>query len=250
MLRIKLPFMKKYKDIPRQYNDLKNLKYNNIGKNSSSLNKKLRRGFGRFLFSLFLILLLFVAREADIPGSQKIRDNMRYLLTTEWNFQPVWDDTVRAAGQLVNWDNPLFNQWPGPAVEVSGENINYNKIWVPVSGSVVQEFGWKKDSMDGMKRFHPGINIQAGPEAVVHAAMDGEAVCISSNERFGKYIMLKHEGSNNYTLYAGVCNIILGKGQWVTKGQKIAGVDENGILHFELRKNGELVNPLPLMTEN
>ncbi len=84
------------------------------------------------------------------------------------------------------------------------------------------------------------------------AANDGIVVtAIWSNTGYGNYLIVDH-GGNQLTLY-GHCNSLnVAKGAVVTKGQQIATVGSTGNstgphLHFEIRINGEMIDPEPLL---
>ncbi|MTI84805.1 MAG: M23 family peptidase [Firmicutes bacterium] len=208
--------------------------------------KKGRRGLvTRTVVTVCLLALILAVREAPLPVGQQARETVRYLLTAEWNFEPLMQGAVRVASQIVNWDNPMFHNWPnaGPVQPVVAEGM-----WVPVSGKVVCEFGWSENPIDGLKRFHPGVDIQAEQGTPVRAVMDGQVVLVQEDTRLGKYILINH-GGGCYTMYAGLQNILVNKGKWVSAGEEIGEVGvksdvPQGGLHFEMREKDDLVNPL------
>lgn len=217
-------------------------------------SRRNKRGLAaRITVALVLLLVLVAAREVQLPAGQQVRDNVRHLLTAEWDFRPLMDGAVRVAGQVLNWDNPTFHTWPnpGPTVPVGGENISSGEYLLPVSGTVVREYGWNDDPLDGLKRFYPGVYIDAKPGTPVRAVMYGQIVKVDSDKALGDYVLIDH-GGEIFSMYAGLQNIIVKVGQWVWAGQDIAEVGEvtseegaaAGGLHFELRENGELVDPL------
>lgn len=215
-----------------------------------STKKSWRRLVARTMVTLLILVILLAIREIQLPVGQQVRNSMRYLLTTEWNFEPLLQGAVRVASQIVNWGNPTFNEWPGagPSSPVSSKSMLSEELWVPVSGKVIREFGWSEDPLDGLKRFHPGVDIKAEPGTPVRAVMDGQVVKVDKDARLGEYILLSH-GDGCYSMYAGLRNISPKEGQWVLAGQEIAEVGENGdvpggSLHFELREKNELVDPL------
>jgi murein DD-endopeptidase MepM/ murein hydrolase activator NlpD len=248
MLRIKWPRRKKKIDEISNYNDNWSNYYGAYypGTRRRPAGKKGRRGvFIRTVITVLLLAVLLFIKEVPLPAGQQVRETVRYLLTAEWNFEPVFQSAVRVASQIANWDNPMFNNWPstGPAQPVVAEGL-----WVPVSGTVVREFGWSQDPIDGMERFHPGIDIQARPGTPVRAVMEGQVARVDEDTRLGMYILLNH-GGGCYTLYAGLVNTLPEEGEWVSAGQEIGEVGEKsdvpqGGLHFEMRERDELVDPL------
>lgn len=253
MFRIKWPRKNKNNGNPDNYSDNWSDYYQSYYPNTNRkpVGRKGRRSIlARTAVTVLLLVILLAVREMQFPIGRQVRDNVRYLLTAEWNFEPLLQGAVRVASQIVNWDNPVFNSWPnaGPARPVIGDNMVSEGFWVPVSGKVVREFGWSKDPLDGLERFHPGVDIQARPGTPVRAVMDGQVIKVGKDTLLGEYILLKHR-EGNYTMYAGLKSISLKSGQWVTAGQEIGAVGEHsdvprGGVHFEMRENNELVNPL------
>lgn len=207
-----------------------------------------RNRFIRISAVLAILAVLFVARQVPHPVGEQARENLRYLLTAEWNFQPLLDKSVQLAAQMVNWDDPLLHGTPGTGLEpVAGPELSDNSLHVPVSGQVVQRYGWVQSPVDGLERFHSGIDISAPPGEAVAAAGDGRVEKVSEDVVLGKLILISH-GEGSYTLYGGVTDITVQEGQDVRAGQVIALVGEGevpgGGLHFEVRENGKLVDPL------
>lgn len=211
-----------------------------------------RNRFFRLTAVLVILAVLLVARQVPHPLTEQARENLRYLLTAEWDFQPLLDKSVQLAAQMVNWDNPLLHGTPGTTgIEpVSGGGLSGDVLSIPVSGRVVQEYGWVQSPLDGLERFHSGIDIEAAPGEPVAAALDGRVERVAEDTVLGKYILLDH-GGGNYTLYGGVKDVTVEEGQEVRAGQVMALVGDGevpgGGLHFEVRENGKLVDPLELL---
>lgn|GEM_PF-357746 len=218
------------------------------GKTSFSGQRRGRNRLIRISAVLAVLAVLFMARQVPYPVGEQVRENLRYLLTAEWNFQPLLDKSVQLAAQMVNWDNPLLHGTPGTDLEpVAGPGLSNNSLSVPVSGQVVQRYGWVQSPVDGLERFHPGIDISAPPGEAVAAAGDGRVEKVSEDAMLGSFILINH-GEGSYTLYGRVTDIAVEEGQDVRTGQVIALVGEGevpgGGLHFEVRENGKLVDPL------
>jgi len=218
------------------------------GKTPSYRQRGGRNRFFRISAVLVVLAVLFVARQVPYPVGDQVRDNLRYLLTAEWNFQPLLDKSVQLAAQMVNWDNPVLHGTPGTGLEpVAGPGLSNDGLSVPVSGQVVQQYGWVQSPVDGLERFHSGIDISAPPGEAVAAANDGWVEKVSEDTVLGRYILISH-GEGSYTLYGGVTDITVEEGQDVRAGQVIAQVGDGevpgGGLHFEVRENGQFVDPL------
>ena len=179
-----------------------------------------RKTMRRAGIALAILLVLLAVRELPYPAGQQVRDNLRYLLTAEWNFQPVVQKVVQIGLQMVNVDAPFYNHVPrdnyapvsGPA---GGEGIP-----VPVSGKVVRGFGLSQDPTDGLEKFHHGIDIQADRGTEVKAVLPGKVARTGQDPLLGPYILLDH-GEGTKSLYAGLDPVTIPLEQEVAAGEVI-----------------------------
>ena len=100
------------------------------------------------------------------------------------------------------------------------------------------------------KQKNQGIDIEVTPGTPVLAASSGTVALITDNtQNFGKIILIRHQ-NNLISIYGRVAKVLVKKNQIVTKGQKIGSMSEKtndgrnrSILHFELRRGTQSVNP-------
>jgi lipoprotein NlpD len=114
-------------------------------------------------------------------------------------------------------------------------------VW-PVHGDVVRKFG-----ASGNK----GIDIEGKVGQPVKAAASGKVVYAGSGLRsYGRMIIVKH-GNDYLTAYAYNEKLLVKEGDTVKQGATIAdmGTGPSGTpsLHFEVRKSGAAVDPMPLL---
>ena len=100
----------------------------------------------------------------------------------------------------------------------------------------------------GKKTVHGGIDIVAKEGTPVMAAGDGTVVSVADKDGWGKLIIIQH-GEEFDTYYAHLSKFAVTEKQRVKSGQIIGYVGNTGYstgphLHFEVRQNGERVNPL------
>lgn len=90
-----------------------------------------------------------------------------------------------------------------------------------------------------------GIDISAAAGTPVKAAQAGTVAAITRDTDQVPILVLRHEG-NLLTVYAGIDNISVSKGDTVSRGQTIAAVRaaENAALHFQVRKGTASVDPM------
>ena len=97
--------------------------------------------------------------------------------------------------------------------------------------------------------YHGGVDFRCPTGTEVHAADSGTVIIAKSlTYSYGKYIVIDH-GNGLSTLYAHNSSLLVSVGQTVTKGQLIAYSGSTGNstgphCHFEVRLNGNRVNPL------
>ncbi len=110
-------------------------------------------------------------------------------------------------------------------------------------------FGWRTHPIYHTPMFHDGVDLSAEVNTKIYATMSGKIEEIEySNRGYGNKIIIK----NTYgyeTLYAHLKTIGVKKGQYVKKGQLIGTVGDTGTstgyhLHYEVRKNNKLQDPL------
>ena len=127
--------------------------------------------------------------------------------------------------------------YPSPAVAALA--------W-PLTGPITGRFGRR-----GQRSRHTGLDIDAEHGAAIRAAASGRVVKAGSSGRYGKMVLLEH-GNDLQTLYAHASRLLVRKGQWVEAGDRIAEVGSTGNargthLHFEVRYDGNTVDPLPYL---
>lgn len=131
----------------------------------------------------------------------------------------------------------------------SVDAIKDNMLWpVPSSKNVSSLYGNSFESSSKITKLHSGIDI-AGPIGTsVIAAQDGIVIEAGYFESYGKYVLIDH-GYNVTTKYAHNSEIIVKKGDKVTKGQEICKIGLTGAttgphLHFEVLVNKETCDPM------
>ena len=126
--------------------------------------------------------------------------------------------------------------------------MSYGFTFPVAGGSITSEFGDRVAPKHGASTKHPGIDISVPIGTSVMSALSGIVAAVGYSSAKGNYITVDH-GSGVTSTYEHLSSIVASKGQGVTQGQKIAISGNTGIstgphLHFEIRKNGEAVDPL------
>lgn len=146
---------------------------------------------------------------------------------------------------------PRSSRGREPRHEVSqfegrGLEIQKGSLLRPVVGKVTRSFGKYKAQGFSDMVFSKGIEFAGESGADVRAVAAGKVIFNGSMPGYGSVVILDH-GVRWYTLYASVSSVAVSKGDVVERGERIAragnGVDRT--LYFELRRNGEPINPQP-----
>jgi len=124
---------------------------------------------------------------------------------------------------------------------------------MPVNGWKSSDFGLRYDPYYGVWQLHAGTDFAAPGGAAIWAADDGVVVRAGWNGGYGNYTCIYHgdlkDGRGMSTCYAHQSRILVGRGAQVSRGQVIGRVGTTGAstgnhLHFEVRLDGEPVNPM------
>jgi len=144
----------------------------------------------------------------------------------------------KIAGKVESSKNKSVNV----PVRAAPTKPNHALQWQwPVKGEVLEEF--QPDS--GLNK---GIDIRGKLGEPVLAAADGEVVYSGTGLRgYGKLVIVKHN-EQYLSAYAHNRVLVVAEGDKVKAGQKITEVGFSGTntakLHFEIRLDGQPVNPL------
>lgn len=149
--------------------------------------------------------------------------------------------------------NHLENKglYPGQLLRLRDSLIQETSVFplqsqwqLPVKGKVFVSF----DSE------HKGVDFAAEAKESVVAVDDGQVIFARNQlARYGKTVLLRHSNTL-MSVYAHTGKILVKEGEKVKKGQIIAQVGntehQKPSLHFEVRVNGEAVNPADYLLLN
>ncbi len=173
------------------------------------------------------------ALEEDHSALEKAEDEMKAeadRLTKE----------IQAAQAAAAKSNKMSTKYTG------------GKMTWPLPGhyTITSPFGMRFHPILKQNRLHTGVDIAGyncnGSKVV--AAADGVVIVAKYSSSYGNYIVIDHGGGIT-TLYAHSSKLVVSVGDRVKAGQEIMKVGSTGYstgphLHFEVRENGNYVNPL------
>ncbi|HEY8644981.1 MAG TPA: peptidoglycan DD-metalloendopeptidase family protein [Gaiellaceae bacterium] len=169
---------------------------------------------------------------------QKLQDISK--LTSDQQAEAGEIDALQAASNAITariQAAQANRQGGGPTSTPSSAGL----IW-PVNGPVTSPFGWR------WGRMHQGIDIGVGTGTPIKAAASGTIIYCGWESGYGNLTVIDN-GGNLATAYGHQSSIAVACGQQVSQGEVIGYVGCTGHctgphLHFEVRINGEPVDPL------
>lgn len=203
----------------------------------------------------------------------------RKALAPETGWTRTWDESGKGgpeeglivlADKPTNFENeeshgrPVFITASGPSGEVVRVNFfNYANATLPtISAEVSSDFGWRTAPCKGCSSDHKGVDFVPGNGAPVKAILDGIVLEAGWNSGYGYWVKIQHLVVTDETVetwesvYAHMQRDSIPEevfiGAVVKKGDLLGKVGSTGVstgphLHFELRINGEHVDPLPMI---
>lgn len=185
-------------------------------------------------------------------------------------FELVFDRVTDASGNVVREGEPLFAQLsllsgkvlklyrflaPGANnsewFDGSGKSAKKFLMRTPINGAkLTSGFGSRLHPILGYSKMHTGVDFGAPIGTPVYSAGDGIVARASVMGGYGNVVDIEH-GNGWMTRYAHLSKFKQGLkvGDKVKQGQTVAFSGNTGRstgphLHFEIRLNGEAINPL------
>jgi len=134
-------------------------------------------------------------------------------------------------------------------LQSTGTTYTGGKMTWPAPGysRITSEYGNRIHPVLKTKKFHAGMDIGVPSGNKIVAAAGGTVIKAAYSGSYGNMVMIDH-GGGIVTLYAHNTKLLVKKGDKVSAGQQIAVSGATGRvtgphLHFEVRVNGNYVNP-------
>ena len=125
-------------------------------------------------------------------------------------------------------------------------------IW-PAHGWITSRMGNRQDPMTGGEDFHPGLDIAGEKGQPIYATAAGRVTQAEYQGAYGNLVVVDH-GFGLETKYGHLSSFSVKPGQTVKRGEELGRLGATGRatgyhLHYEVRANGRLLNPLQLLTQ-
>ena len=120
-----------------------------------------------------------------------------------------------------------------------------------IRGAMTSPFGVRYDPINGSRTMHSGIDFRGHRGQGILATGAGRVVFAGQKGGYGNCIEIDH-GAGVVTRYGHLSAIGVHVGQEVDRGDRIGRMGSTGRstgthLHYEVRMNGQAVNPRPLL---
>lgn len=120
---------------------------------------------------------------------------------------------------------------------------------MPTVADETSPYGWRIHPVTGVPSMHNGIDLANDQGTPIHVAKSGVVKSAGFNEFSGNNLLIRHYDGQE-TAYYHMHELLAQEGQYVLQGEVIGlmgttGRSTGSHLHFEIRINGERVDPAP-----
>ncbi|HQZ95826.1 MAG TPA: peptidoglycan DD-metalloendopeptidase family protein [Pyrinomonadaceae bacterium] len=127
------------------------------------------------------------------------------------------------------------------------------KYRYPVAGLLTSDIGNRVHPIDGKVKFHAGLDLAVPPGTSVQASAEGVVSFAGWSGGYGNLLVVKHADGRE-TRYGHLNKLLVTEGDTVSAGQVVAlsgstGRSTGPHVHFEIRENGQVLNPLNILTK-
>jgi murein DD-endopeptidase MepM/ murein hydrolase activator NlpD len=170
-----------------------------------------------------------------------------FLKANESRMDPVTVMDLRQANEAALLDitadellpSVIGTVTPGAALPAEGE--------APLKGAVTSGYGMRKHPIDGVMKFHAGVDIAAPEGSPVNASGDGKVIFAGKKGGYGNTVIVRHPDGRD-TLYAHLSTINVSNGTAVGPATVIGAVGSTGKatgphLHYGEYRDGQHVKP-------
>ncbi len=199
-------------------------------------------------------------QDAKVLLEQKTNDKRDKLTTLKNSRAELEDQLSRSKAELAKLETEEDNLLAeSKRLQSVIKNLSRNTkkyaggtmTWpLPSSYTITSSFGMRKHPILRKYKMHTGIDIDGETGNSIVAANKGTVIMAQydTSGGYGRMVVIDHGGGIS-TLYAHCSKLLVSVGDEVKAGKVIAKVGSTGLstgshLHFEVRVNGNPVNPL------
>lgn len=161
----------------------------------------------------------------------------------------IKQDNAQLERQLSEYLNSINN-----AGTVGGSNsVSPSGYLRPSTGATTSNYGTRVHPIRKTRSTHTGLDFGGRTGDTIIASRAGDIAFAGwYSNVYGNVVIINH-GGGYQTFYAHMSRVAVSKGQVVDQGDRIGFMGSTGLstgshLHFEVRKNGQSLNPLNFLT--
>lgn len=189
----------------------------------------------------------FLTRLAQVEAWQQMEPTLAANAVQRnldpWHYEQYWASAERVVEALAG-----VGACVGGLVSAEG--------WaLPADGGITSPYGWRVDPISGIRKLHQGTDFGGGCNDPIWAAGAG-TVSRVFQDQFGAWIIeIDHGGGvTSWSVHMEREGVLVEDGQTIQPGQQIGLMGSSGYstgchVHFELRVDGEPVDPLDLLAD-
>lgn len=158
------------------------------------------------------------------------------------------EPTEKAPAEENNEEDTYEKSTERTTAQVMSLFSDSGAITSPAHGALTSFFGTRTDPISGMTKHHSAVDIAVSEGTRVSAAWDGIVTNAGYDDTAGNFVWMVHKNGCE-TLYCHCSKLLVKNGDVIRAGEAIAlsgstGYSTGPHLHFGIKKNGEMVDPL------
>lgn len=202
----------------------------------------------QFIAASAIALIIIIISNIKISFAESIIGGVKWVAGTNYDFSIIANNVLPGVNDSFNEIYSAVEDIFSGDKQVDAVSSNLaSKAILPCDGEIISGYKISEDPEDAGVQ-NPGIDIEGEEGTPIKAVLDGIVLKIEEDATLGRTVTLKHE-SGFETLYAHCSEILVDENQNVKQGDYIAKVGKSGAaekpyLHFEMLKDGILIDPL------
>ncbi len=205
----------------------------------------------KIIAGLLTILLVTSFSLVKLPFATSFLEKIQYITTWKMDFVAFGREAVPVIRKLWTGDLEADLEKVVLAPGTSFSSGKEEQLLAPLEGELVKTFGFQFNPLLQKEEMFYGLVFAVPEGAYVRAAAGGHVKEIKKHPDYGLFLLLDHPAGRQ-TVYGYLQKTLVKEGEEVRQGQKIAQAGRELLgtrpaLYFEVRENGEPVDPLPLL---
>jgi len=131
--------------------------------------------------------------------------------------------------------------------------VAFTPIGYPHFGAITSGYGHRENPFSGQSiETHKGLDFKGKQGEIVKSTASGKVTYAGRRGGYGNCIVINH-GNGFETYYGHLSRILISQGERVKAGENIGKIGSTGRstgphLHYEIHKNGKIINPRSFLT--